>query len=327
MSLEDNNDFERVEDLWFPDADLILRAENTLFRVHSSILGARSCVFRDMVAFPQPETPDSEGDTHDGKPVVRLHDSAAEVEVFLRAVFDSSFFMPPPSPTDVATVIGVMRLAHKYDIQYLFRRALSHLDSLYPVTCAKMLDINLEIASHHVKFPSGLNVDLITLRAASEVGAQWILPAAYYNICTFHPKHILSIGENWNILSIHQQQTCLVSQAELSRATTSTHQFLRYMPFPSCLLPENCQQAASESQDLLHLDAVAQSDLLPLSEWICERISIALCPNCDKIGRDQFDKAQEIFWGRLPAIFGLPEWDELNKMRREVLGLEEDADS
>jgi hypothetical protein len=77
----------RVEDLWFPDADLILRAENTLFRVHSGILCARCSVFRDMVTFPQPDNPES--DTIDGNPVVRLHDLADEVEVFLRAVFDS----------------------------------------------------------------------------------------------------------------------------------------------------------------------------------------------------------------------------------------------
>lgn len=81
------HEFKRVEDLWFFDANLILRAENTLFRIHSSLLAARSPVFRDMVAFPQPSN--AEGDIVDGNPVVRLHDSATEVEVFLRAIFDS----------------------------------------------------------------------------------------------------------------------------------------------------------------------------------------------------------------------------------------------
>ncbi|KAJ7117221.1 hypothetical protein C8R43DRAFT_1037685 [Mycena crocata] len=64
----------RSTDLWFPDADLILlRAENTLFRVYSGILSARSSVFRDMVGFPQPLQP--EGETVEGHQVVRLHDS------------------------------------------------------------------------------------------------------------------------------------------------------------------------------------------------------------------------------------------------------------
>lgn len=78
-----------MENLWFTGADLVLRAENTLFRVHSSILGARSSVFRDMVSFPQPPAPES--DTVDGRPLIILHDLVAEVEVFLMAVFDSRY--------------------------------------------------------------------------------------------------------------------------------------------------------------------------------------------------------------------------------------------
>jgi hypothetical protein len=89
MCQEATNALERVDELWFPDANLILRAENKLFRVYGGVLGARSSVFRDMVAFPQPAHP--EGDIMDGIPVVRLHDSAGEVEEFLRAVFDSRY--------------------------------------------------------------------------------------------------------------------------------------------------------------------------------------------------------------------------------------------
>jgi hypothetical protein len=50
----------RMKDLWFPHGDLILRAEDTVFRVHSDIVGARSSVFGDMTTFPQPEKPDGD---------------------------------------------------------------------------------------------------------------------------------------------------------------------------------------------------------------------------------------------------------------------------
>jgi len=78
----------RVEDLWF-SSDVVLRAEKSIFHVSKSILAARSSVFRDMVAFPQPPTGETE--MIDGCPVVSLHDSAADVEVFLRAIFDSRY--------------------------------------------------------------------------------------------------------------------------------------------------------------------------------------------------------------------------------------------
>ncbi|KAJ6461515.1 hypothetical protein C8R47DRAFT_1225882 [Mycena vitilis] len=98
-----------VEDLWFkPDS-------------------ARSTVSYDMVAFPQPA--DGETELVDGSPVVRLYDPDPDVEVFWRAIFDSSlsYFMPSPEPVELSVVLGIFRLSHRYDVQYLFRRALHHL--------------------------------------------------------------------------------------------------------------------------------------------------------------------------------------------------------
>ena len=75
----------RVQELWFEDGNLIIQAGNSQFRVYRGVLAARSSVFRDMLSFPQP--PESE--LVEGCPVVLLHDSGAEVAVFLRAIFDS----------------------------------------------------------------------------------------------------------------------------------------------------------------------------------------------------------------------------------------------
>jgi hypothetical protein len=82
----------RVDDLWFAqDCPIVIRAENRLFQVSKEILVARSTVFRDMIAFPQPAGDGVE--QMDGCPVVRLHDSAQDVEVFLRAIFDSRYVL------------------------------------------------------------------------------------------------------------------------------------------------------------------------------------------------------------------------------------------
>ncbi|KAJ7453403.1 hypothetical protein FB451DRAFT_1000518, partial [Mycena latifolia] len=96
---------------------------------------SRSSVFRDMVAFPQL---DVAAESLESSPVVRLHGCAADVEVFLRAIFDSSYFMPPPEPVDIHVVLGILRLAHKYGIQYLYRRALRHLGTEYPTSLADL---------------------------------------------------------------------------------------------------------------------------------------------------------------------------------------------
>jgi hypothetical protein len=77
---------ERVEDLWFEDGNIILRAENSLFRIYSGLLAARSSVFRDMLAFPPPaEGNPMTDDCH----IVTVYDSAKDVTVFLKAIIDS----------------------------------------------------------------------------------------------------------------------------------------------------------------------------------------------------------------------------------------------
>ncbi|KAJ6590088.1 hypothetical protein DFH09DRAFT_909150 [Mycena vulgaris] len=312
----------RVPDLWFPDANLILRTEDTLFRVHSGILAARSTVFGDMITVPQPLYP--EGPTFDGHPIVYLHDSAAEVEVFLRAVFDSNFFMPAPSPTDIATAIGVMRLAHKYDVPYLFRRALRHLDSVYPTTLADLIGAHIaKTALPHVRFVEGDVIDdLVTARAASDVGALWLLPATYYFLCCRNVEDLFSAGESWGALRAGEVRTCLTSQAALVRATHRNYRFLRRMPFVHCSSKEICQLEVSRAQDFLEKISDLKVDAHPVGPSFFHHPSVKLCSECRQVAAELINEAQESFWRGLPGIFGLPDWDELYKMRGEVLEVE-----
>ena len=77
-----------VQDLWFEDGNLILQAENKLFRIYRGLLGARSSVFKDMLAFPPPE---GGNPMVDGCPIVTVYDSANDMGFFLKALFDSRY--------------------------------------------------------------------------------------------------------------------------------------------------------------------------------------------------------------------------------------------
>lgn len=74
----------RSADLWFSDGSVILRAENTLFRVYSGLLAQHLPVFKDLFTLPQP----LDDETFEGCPVVTLQDNAVELRELLKVVHD-----------------------------------------------------------------------------------------------------------------------------------------------------------------------------------------------------------------------------------------------
>lgn len=73
-------------DLFFPDGNVFLRAECTLFRVYFGLLAQHSPVFSDLSTLPRP--PGLEDETWDRLPVITLQDSAADLLHFLKALHD-----------------------------------------------------------------------------------------------------------------------------------------------------------------------------------------------------------------------------------------------
>ena len=90
-------------ELWFSDGSVVLQAESTLFRVHKSQLARRSIVFSDMFTLPQPVVSTSHAtfsdESHEGCPVVRLHDTAADVANLLLALYDGPCVFSPVTRT------------------------------------------------------------------------------------------------------------------------------------------------------------------------------------------------------------------------------------
>ena len=141
-------------ELWFSDGSVVLQAESTLFRVHKSQLARRSVVFSDMFTLPQPVVSTSHAtfsdESHEGCPVVRLHDTAADVANLLLALYDGPYvfsWLPrtiqlTPSrrtfgdndPDDFAIVSGILRLSTKYAMDSLRSKAIAHLNIAWPPT-------------------------------------------------------------------------------------------------------------------------------------------------------------------------------------------------
>ena len=72
--------------LWFSDGNIVLRAGTSLFKVYRGILCRESKLFQDIFTLPQPSTEPEE--TYEGCLMLKMHDSAQDLKLFLSTIFD-----------------------------------------------------------------------------------------------------------------------------------------------------------------------------------------------------------------------------------------------
>ncbi|KAJ6582028.1 hypothetical protein B0H19DRAFT_1252172 [Mycena capillaripes] len=314
------NAFQKTDDLWFSPDVIILRASTRLFRVFAAILKVQSSVFADMFTFPQPPASSADMETMDGFPVVEVHDKPEDMEVFLKAIFDSSFFMPPPAEMQLEKTLGILRLSHKYDVLYLCRRALEHLGTIYHTRLSGYLtranSNNSEIDDHKTFI---LRID--ALKTASEVGALWLLPMVYYEICKQDLALILAPNSAWHELGEKERTSCLVGHS------AQITQFPKILNFLSVGKTED-----SDCEDWMECNAIrfrtsfaindglessmrCPLDLWDETEWGMLK-ELGLCNSCLAEAKDLQAAARQKLWDRLPQMFGLPKWEELEELKR-----------
>ncbi|GBE86205.1 hypothetical protein BKA93DRAFT_895291 [Sparassis latifolia] len=205
----------RHSDLWFVDGSIVLRAENTLFRVHMSQLSRRSAFFRDLFSLPQPATRllpsvadsdaldeldvSSQSTMLEGCPVLHLQDAAEDLSCTLKALYDGPN-LGTNDREDFQVVSGILRISTKYIIDSLRAKALEHLSIAWPLTL-KGWDARedlahayeLEHASHrgHL-YPSPIAV----INLAREIDAPELLPSAFYDLSRYHFTQIFEPGDD-----------------------------------------------------------------------------------------------------------------------------------
>ncbi|KAJ7886371.1 hypothetical protein B0H14DRAFT_3730600 [Mycena olivaceomarginata] len=318
----------QIDGLWFSnDTLVVLRAGESTFRVPKSILAARSSVFQSMFEFPQPvsdgdEMADSD-DFVDGSPVIRLHDSPKEAEAFLRAIFDSRYayrylwfyFMPPPYKIDLYEVLGILRLAHKYDVGYLYKRAVCYLETIFPIELNQLEVLNSTIVQHHPGFHGsgfcallhmiGARWLLPSITVFHEVGATWLLPYAYHSAAETRVEELdqCPAARKEILFRLHALQTQATER--LFHALTSVSE---------CSSSESCN--LSKFKFLKRRgDPKGRIDQRPLwAGWTFrnrKELEAGLCRNCSLRARGQYDEVRAEIWDELPTNCGLGKWEVL----------------
>ncbi|KAJ7775812.1 hypothetical protein B0H14DRAFT_2964547, partial [Mycena olivaceomarginata] len=298
----------QADGLWFShDSLVVLRAEDLTFRVPMSILAARSPVFQAMFEFPRPTSNADEmvdGDeVIEGSRVIRLHDSATEVEAFLRATLDTRYlFYAPTLRGQLPRPAGILRLSHKYDVGYLYQRAISHLETIYPLELRNVGKIRPTIIDYDVV---GVDMELKSIAGtADEVGATWLLPFAYHNIAEY------------SLVMLDRE---LEIPSTLWDERKPRNGFITLLqPLSNCSYRDSCNLAKFKFLKRRE----GSCDHRPLRQWTFNNrddLEAALCTACLAQGQAQYNTVRTKIWSELPANCGLENWDVLSQQRNAAL--------
>ncbi|KAF7305269.1 BTB domain-containing protein [Mycena chlorophos] len=310
----------RCPDLWFSDCGLVIRADNTVFRVSRDFMAVQSPIFRDMLALPSPDNVE----VYDGCPMVALPDREDDVTVFLKALVYHDFFSPNIADNSFAVVAGVLRLSHKYEVASLLRRAIVHISTLFPTTLAGWQIRDTNSAAWE---PLATSKDVIVL--ARQLSMDWLLPFAFYE--AYRVADEMGMLEDEEIARDDLYRWiigCRILPDEVSKMLS----FL-WDPIAGCSFDVNnpdsvrCarrRQAARRAAERGRTFSTTESLRGPLEIWRNNDWSVVaekVCPSCLTEMKARHATAQQEFWSRLPAIFRLPSWDELEKLKATALAL------
>lgn len=225
-----------------------------------------------------------------------------------------------PQPT-FFQVSSVLRLAHKYNCVDLRTIALHRLSRGFPVDLNGVTSV-VGGAIRDSMFPDNI-FRLIPL--CLEVNALWLLPFAFHLLAKSPTDHEETIFIRW-----------IASPDIFLRAFRGfRRQALWGAEFTSCFsLPSTpCSRKPFEGCAQVQLSIMAGfvSSILnqetplgihPITQSLWAAMANTLCPECVAALRQKIEGFSSSYWDALPAMYGLPAWDELKKMRGEALGLD-----
>ncbi|KAL1752596.1 hypothetical protein FB107DRAFT_219601 [Schizophyllum commune] len=295
---------------WYDDGSVVLHVEDTLFRVHRSILAKHSEIFQDAFALPTPV----EAEEHDGCPLVRLRgDRLQGWNELLDALYDSFTCVILPRPRREAhrgDELSLLRVSTKYRIDYCRAKCLTILSQHFASSATYMPVTQL---------PSfGQACDMAKL--ARETNAMSLLPCA-----------LLTIACAEDHSAIYSADIPLVDKTAVYHARLELIRLQREYMFPfvkniwrshrTCERNYSGSVCAALLQDEFVKYTAAPEAMYffvnDASFWPTDKTrATPPCKSCRTIVLRELAEGRQKIWERLPDLFHLANnWDELRQMQ------------
>ncbi|KAI5896285.1 uncharacterized protein SCHCODRAFT_02187853 [Schizophyllum commune H4-8] len=305
--------------VWFKDGNIVLQAQRVQFRFYQGLLATYSPFFRDVFEVPQPA---DGADAVEGCPVMRLQESAADVEYMLNFILEPKSSKQTPS---VANVIAGLQMGQKYLIAALWDDAVERLRYEFP----DRLEVYQERREGREKpgytrfcVEPGRTFWLAhLLDTARSVGLQTIMPALCFRVSEGSSIENLTQGLlddiTSDVMSMHTRNVLLggriktlAAQVKLIRVAFSEPQ----PPSQECTDRNACREARRRMFDYL-LETLEKERsyalFCPWSERLQVSPNLKCCVACAETILRTVKEERQVIWDSLPSFFGLPSWGEL----------------
>ncbi|KAJ7437426.1 hypothetical protein FB451DRAFT_1449734 [Mycena latifolia] len=305
--------------LWYSDGNLVIHAGHMIFRVYRGMLARQSPLLREMVS---PSKLSTYG-VIEGCPVLDIPHSASETAYFLAAIFDANSFDSLLGRISFDAIAAVLRLSSEYQIPELRRKALILLSDVYPMSLLQFS--RMELAPSY-----GRDQILPVIELARAHGADWILPLAFYRFCLEMTGRSLMYGVEYDgtqvLLSSADAAACHDALAAIhaQRLADVLARYQTRLADTGCTGGDACRTSRFREADTL-LQRLTDLPELFIS-WAPEPGS-RLCAACLAEMHDWHCVRTEAAWDGLPAMFGLPGWTTLEKLKSAALGEPEEDEN
>ncbi|GJE90723.1 hypothetical protein PsYK624_068670 [Phanerochaete sordida] len=310
-------------DLWFDDGNVVLQAENTLFRVYECMLVAQSSVFASIV-----DTAKAEEQMHGNYPLVQVDDDAEEMHVLLMALFQRNSLSSFTTDEKVLTIL--LKMSTKYRLQSLQTLVLDTLAPYFPLT----LDGWLRKTRRTLDFnPLTRQGALTVFATAAQHSAPWLLPAALLALLHYYAVEAAEV--TFGRAKFRGKVVTLPPSldAALRRGHSALGDIAIKHVYSSLFAPNNRHSGPIDCHrnkeiTLYWLRSRRDGVINPFTHrkhmpaWNWEDF----CESCLTVLEDDWRQGTRIAWAQLPVAFGLPSWDDLLAQvpapRRDVITMD-----
>ncbi|KAH9922851.1 uncharacterized protein BXZ73DRAFT_51163 [Epithele typhae] len=318
---------------WFEDGNIVLLVVDTdsdttvAFKVHRGVLARHSEIFQSMFEIPSPTLENVE--MADGCQVVRMHDRPTELSALIRALYDGASFLHR-GIEDFYNVAGILRLATKYFVAHLRREAIKYLLEIWPHT----------IQGHDRFIERAVRAPLVgdltypyvhplhVLNLARETHVNIILPSVLYFLSLYDLADLLRADHPKLLVKHPSQPSSQMSPRDVKDYTLMyQHRLQIVLDFIrkgcSGREPANtCQSTTGRCQKgFIRLGTRLSQSWVPRIGPLHYMVQAVdhlgedqdICAQCRRSFKHDTLRLRDKLWAGLPAVLGLPSWEELEK--------------